>query len=256
MLRVTITVLFALVATKVTAEDLRIGLSDPAVSIESNFVGTQVAVFGSIENPEPLAIERDAYDIVVVMQGPPTQVRVRRKERRFGIWVNGAGQVFDNVPSFYTIASTGPLREVATEESLESLSLGFDKLDVSPLIDADTPRSEEELASFRASLNRLQVADDLFVEEIGGVEFLSDTLFRARLRVPANVPIGHHRARAFLFRDGEFLITRSVLLEVAKSGFEQQTYNLAQRNGLLYGIMAVFIAMATGWLASVVFRKD
>ncbi len=239
------------------AEDLQIGLSDEGVSIESNFAGTDVAVFGAIEGADPLALARDAYDVVVVIQGPPQNVIVRKKERKLGIWVNGNARNFGDVPSFYTLASTSPLSEITTAETLSMLQLGFDNIQMRPV--SPETSGEDVIAEqvvYKQSLSRLRIANELFVEDIGGVDFLSKTLFRARLRVPANIPIGHHRARAYLFRDGEFLITRSVLLEVAKRGFEQQTYNLAHRNGLLYGIMAVLIAVFTGWLASVVFRKD
>ncbi len=258
MLRIVLTALLCSIsATTANAEDLQIGLSDEGVSIESNFAGTDVAVFGAIEGAEPLAIARDAYDIVVVIQGPPQNVVVRKKERKLGIWVNGNSRSFSDVPSFYTVASTGPLSEITTAETLRMLQLGFDNIQMRPSSVSDAGEdSAAEQAVYKESLSRLRVANELFVEDIGGVDFLSKTLFRARLKVPANIPIGHHRARAYLFRDGEFIITRSVLLEVAKSGFEQQTYNLAHRNGLLYGLLAVFIAIFTGWLASVVFRKD
>lgn len=255
----TLTVVLVLLAsaTLATAEDLQIGLSDDGVSIESNFAGTEVAVFGAIEDPDELALARDSYDVVVVIQGPPQAVVVRQKQRWLGIWINGDAQTFNRVPSFYTIASTGPLSEITTSETLKTLQLGFDNIQMRPLTTNDSQEDNVvQQAVYKASLSRLRAANKLFVEDIGGVDFLSPTLFRARLKVPANIPIGHHRARAYLFRDGEFMITRSVLLEVAKRGFEQQTYNLAHRNGLLYGILAVLIAVLTGWLASVIFRKD
>ncbi|MGI9356694.1 MAG: TIGR02186 family protein [Rhizobiaceae bacterium] len=258
ILRMLTTILVFLASVTVAlAEDLQIGLSDDGVSIESNFAGTEVAVFGAIEDPDELALVRNAYDVVVIIQGPPKAVVVRQKQRRFGIWINGAAQTFNRVPSFYTISSTGPLSEITTAETLTMLQLGFDNIQMRPLTKDESQKDDAiQQAVYKESLSRLRVANKLFVEDIGGVDFLSPTLFRARLKVPANIPIGHHRARAYLFRDGEFLITRSVLLEVAKRGFEQQTYNLAHRNGLLYGFLAVLIAIFTGWLASVIFRKD
>ena len=39
-------------------------------------------------------------------------------------------------------------------------------------------------------------------------------------------------------------------------GFEQFVAETARRNGLLYGFITALMAMTTGWLASVIFRKD
>ena len=198
-----LTTIFVFLAsvTVALAEDLQIGLSDDGVSIESNFAGTEVAVFGAIEDPDELALVRNAYDVVVIIQGPPQAVVVRQKQRRFGIWINGAAQTFNRVPSFYTISSTGPLSEITTAETLTMLQLGFDNIQMRPLTTDESQKDEViQQAVYKESLSRLRVANKLFVEDIGGVDFLSPTLFRARLKVPANIPIGHHRARAYLFR--------------------------------------------------------
>jgi hypothetical protein len=44
--------------------------------------------------------------------------------------------------------------------------------------------------------------------------------------------------------------------EVYKSGFEQVVTNAARDHGLLYGLATAMMAIATGWFASVVFRRD
>ncbi len=244
----------AVLLASVRAEaNIQIGLSNESVAITSNFDGADIAIFGSIEDGDPAVLDRKGYDIVVVLEGPPSDVVVRRKERKLGIWVNGEQQRFLEVPSSYSIATTRDLEKIADVKQLRSLKLGFENL---KLVAPEGESAQDFDAVFVESLARLKVSQNLFLERVGGVDFLSPTLFRARLALPANVPIGHHRARAFLFREGQFVTTRSTLLNVQKTGFEQVTYNLAHRNGLLYGIIAVLVAIATGWLASVVFRKD
>lgn len=233
--------------------DVQIGLSSETVEIASNFDGTDIVVFGSIENGDPKLLAEKRYDIVVVLVGPKELVTVRRKQQMFGIWLNGASLSFSDVPSSYSVATTRPLSAIADSSDIKILQIGLDNLSVLPDAKGQT---EDEIAIFRASLSRLKVSQDLYLERIGGVEFLSPTLFKAKLAVPANVPIGKHTARAFLFRDGKFLNAKFAEMQVKKIGFEQFTYDLAHNNGLLYGIIAVLIAIATGWLASVVFSKD
>jgi hypothetical protein len=43
---------------------------------------------------------------------------------------------------------------------------------------------------------------------------------------------------------------------VIKAGFEQYVAEAAANYGLLYGFATMLMALLTGWLASVVFRRD
>lgn len=249
--------LFALLSVANAQEEvkpaIRIGLSDDVVNISSNFDGTDLVIFGSIENADKAILQAGRYDVVVILEGPKEEVTVRRREKTFGIWINGSSLRFGDVPSSYSVATTRPLKEIADTSDVKILRIGLNNLNL--IADPDS-RVIDERETFRASLTRLKEKKKLYLERIGGVRFLSDTLFKARLAVPANVPIGRHTARAFLFQDGKFLNSEFQQLQVRKVGFEQYTYQMAHQNGLLFGIIAVLVAIATGWIASVVFSKD
>ena len=45
--------------------------------------------------------------------------------------------------------------------------------------------------------------DGLYTESAGGVEFLSETLFRTHVPVPAGVTRGQYNVEVYLFRDGD-----------------------------------------------------
>ena len=249
--------LAALLALPAAAESLDIGLSRDAIAITSNFDGTQVTVFGTVAEPEAAALAADApgkgYDIVVTLTGPPQNVTVRRKRRVAGIWANGASQLYVSVPAFYATASTRPLEALTAPEQLALLQIGPENLDFPP---RGLILPEEERRAFTAALVRLRRTGDLFARVDGSVAMLSPTLFRATFHLPANVPVGTHAAQAFLFKDGNYLNSTSRSLLIEKEGFERFAYALAYDYGLLYGLVAVLIAIATGWLASVAFRRD
>ena len=52
------------------------------------------------------------------------------------------------------------------------------------------------------------------------------------------------------------LVRQSAELEVAKSGFEARIAAVAEQRPLAYGIVAALLALAFGWAATVVFRRD
>ena len=52
---------------------------------------------------------------------------MRRKERRFGIWVNTETVTVRQAPSFYAIATTRPLDEILTETERLRYGIGMDQ---------------------------------------------------------------------------------------------------------------------------------
>ncbi|MBZ9678017.1 TIGR02186 family protein [Mesorhizobium sp. ES1-1] len=234
-------------------EGIQIGLSTDNVSITAGFSGADLTIFGSLENPDPLVARQGRYDVIVVLEGPPRPVVVRRKDRVLGVWINLDSEAFENVPMSYSVATTRPLQDITDPNSYRQLSLGASNLYMQPADAGDSPATIEE---FTAALRERKAATGLYSENVGGVQFLSQNLFRATVRLAPNVPVGTHKARAFLFKSGLFIKESSAQLEIRKSGFEQSIFRVAHNYSFLYGIFAISLAMLTGWLGRLVFRKD
>ncbi|MEI8717438.1 TIGR02186 family protein [Mesorhizobium sp. ISC11] len=234
-------------------EGIQIGLSTDNVSITAGFSGADLTIFGSLENPDPLVARQGRYDVIVVLEGPPKPVVVRRKDRVLGVWVNLDSETFENVPVSYSVATTRPLQDITEPNSYKQLSLGASNLYMQPADAGDSPATIEE---FTAALRERKSATGLYSENIGGVQFLSQNLFRATVRLAPNVPVGTHKARAFLFKSGLFIKESSAQLEIRKSGFEQSIFRVAHNYSFLYGVFAISLAMLTGWLGRLIFRRD
>ena len=127
-------------------------------------------------------------------------------------------ETFVNVPVSYSVATTRALQDITDPNNYKQLALGADNLHIEPLDKDGNPATIEE---FETALRERKSAPGLFSVRIGGVEFLSQSLFRASLPLAPNVPVGTHKARAFLFRNGLFIKESSAQLAIVKSGFEQ-----------------------------------
>jgi uncharacterized protein (TIGR02186 family) len=231
---------------------LQIGISVDTVPVSSEFSGQSIAVFGTIEDANEFAQLHNEYGIAIVIRGPDKDVVVRRKERAFGIWVNRQARYYRGVPSFYSVASNRLLKNIAERPVLRGVELGVENITLN-LFSAGTQTFILPAPEFAGSLRRIRLARGLFAENPNGVVFLGSSLFRATMRLPADVPIGRHTVSAYLFRNGELLDIHSDSFEVRKVGLEKLLFAFAHSYGLLYGIFAVLVALATGWLASVVF---
>ncbi len=256
--------LFASVADQGRAETLVADLSKELVAISSNFTGTELLLFGALERdplevlgliarPDQLEARKGRADVVVVVRGPSEEVAVRRKGRVGPIWMNVDKVTFSNVSSFYFLASTGSLEEIAPPALLQRQQIGMHYLSFEA--GSDTARTPETLASFREALIRNKENAHLYQENIGGVRFTGNTLFRATLPIPANVPVGNYSAEVYLIRDGFVVSAQSWPFIVTKIGLERWLYKHAHTNPILYGLGAITLALAAGLGASLAFRK-
>ncbi|MEX3006874.1 TIGR02186 family protein [Hoeflea sp. TYP-13] len=246
-------VLVAAVGVKAANEKLDIGISTNEIAITSDFAGADLIVFGALDNADPLLLQLGQYDIIVALEGPPKETVVRKKDRVFGIWINRYSMRFEPAPASYSISSTLPINRITKEIELSGRTIGIEHIHLTP---AGNVGDGTRVPEFKSALLRLRVEDGLYQSEPVGVEFVSSSLFRATLRLPASIPVGEHRLRAFLFKNNEFVMERNLRLRVVKTGIEQFVFELAHQQAFLYGLLAVGLAMITGWLASVIFRKD
>jgi uncharacterized protein (TIGR02186 family) len=237
------------------AERLVVSLSNHRVAITSNFVGENLVLFGTIE-PEPATSAlRSSYDLVVTVTGPRQTIRTRRKQRVLGIWVNVDAREFVRVPSYLAVLSNRPVTEIASQETLRRLQIGLGNFllpqRIGPDI-ADTVQNDP----FRVAFVRLESQHGLYRESPTSVTYLTPAVFRAAIPLPAEAPVGNYAIDVKLFAAGEMIARTNSALEVTKTGFEQYVADAAQDYGLLYGIVTTLMALLTGWLASVVFRRD
>jgi uncharacterized protein (TIGR02186 family) len=249
--------IFVLLAglTPAAAERLVVSLSNHRVAVTSNFDGEDLVLFGTIEPDAARAPLRPPYDLVVTVTGPRQTLRTRRKERMLGIWVNIDSREFVRVPSYLAVLTNRPVAEIAAPDILRRLQVGIDNFllpqRIGPDI-ADTVRDDP----FRVAFVRLENQHSLYREASTAVTFLTPTVFRAAIPLPADVPTGNFTIEVKLFANGEMVARTGSALEVIKAGFEQYVADAAQDHGLLYGLATSLMALLIGWIGSVVFRRD
>jgi uncharacterized protein (TIGR02186 family) len=242
-------------ATPAAAERLIISVSNHRVMVTSSYTGVDLVLFGSVERDQATVARRGAYDVVVTVTGPRDTERTRRKSRVLGIWVNTESRSFVDVPSYLAVISSKPTEAIADADTLRRLQVGFDDILLPQQIGPDIADVVKE-DPFRQAFVRLKQEHGLYIERENAVTFLTPTLFRAEVPMPANVPFGIYEVDVKLFADGAMVAQSTTALEVIKVGFEQFVADAARDHGLVYGVTTAMLALLTGWFASVVFRRD
>ncbi|MFM8500340.1 MAG: TIGR02186 family protein [Chakrabartia sp.] len=226
-------------------------VSQRKIDIVYSFTGAELLMFGAILYPGG-RVPTEKADIVVVLRGPTQPLIVREKQKLGGlIWVNAQSARFLSTPSYYAIASSRPLDELVDERTAAIYELGVKNLQLSPA----SSEQPETRRRFENGLIDLFSKSKLYDEQQGSVEISNGVLYRARLAIPARVPVGNYVTETFLIKDGRILAVASKEVQIDKSGFERFVAESARQYPLLYGLVAVLLSLLLGWGAAMAFRR-
>ena len=232
-----------------STEQVVAGLSQDAVSITTDFTGSEILIYGAVKR-ETAPPDGGPLGVIVTMQGPSQAVKVRKKERRFGIWMNTSSLVIGAAPDFYAVATSAPLGEMLlpAEDVQHRISI---PLAVRAL---GQPVGVSDATDFTSAFLRLREANGRYRLDEGSVRLIEDTLFRADIALPAALVEGQYKASIFLTRNGHVISEYSAPVGVAKVGLERWLYRLAMERPFWYGLMSLGFAVGAGWAASAAFR--
>jgi len=225
-------------------------ISARSVEIRYSFTGAQLLLFGAILYPGG-RVPRHPADVIVVLKGPVEPILVREKQKIAGIWMNADSNRFRSAPSFYAVASSAPVRKLVDERTAAIYELGLQDLQLSPGGGA-LPEKERR---FEAGLLDLRTRQGLYAEHPHGVEISEGVLYRARISIPSQVPVGTYTAETFLVDNGEVIAAATREIEIGKSGFERWVALAARRHAFLYGLVSVLMSLTLGWAAATAFRR-
>jgi uncharacterized protein (TIGR02186 family) len=225
-------------------------VSQREIQIHYSFAGSELLLFGAILYPGG-QIPTEPAEIAVVVRGPVEPIVVREKQKVAGIWMNAESARFRSAPAFYAVASSRPLTALVEERTAAIYELGLQNLQLSP----GTGANPEENRRFEAGLIDLRKRSSLYFEDPTGVQITDGVLYRARITIPARVPVGSYTAETFLIQNGRVIAGAPRELRVEKFGFERVVAMTAERWALAYGLAAVVISLCLGWAASALFRR-
>ena len=250
LIRALALLLFLPLAIGATEPKLVPDVSQRQIQIRYSFTGAELLLFGAILYPGG-RVPTERVDVAVVVKGPMQPILVREKQKVAGIWMNVEAERFRSAPTFYAVAASRPMSQLVDERTAAIYELGLQNLQLSPGAGA----SPEERQRFEAGLIGLMQRQQLYQEDPRGVEITDGVLYRARINIPARVPVGEYTAETFLIRDGRVLAAAVRDIRIEKLGFERFVAMAADRWSLAYGLVAVAVSLLLGWGASAAFRR-
>ena len=223
-------------------------VSQHEVRVRQGFVGTELLLFGAILDPAGTRAAR-GYDVVVVLKGPSEPIRLREKSRVGGMWVNAASTDFRSAPSFFAVAASRPVKDIVDERTAAIYEFGTSFIQLSPTGEIDPT----EQARFTSGLVDLKRRQGLYQEDMHGVQISGEVLYQARINLPSRVQTGTYTAETFAVANGKVVASAIAEVEVRKVGFERFVEVFAEVQSFFYGLLAVSLSVAMGWVAGRLF---
>lgn len=227
---------------------VKVSLEPSVVSIGALFNGAQITVSGEVPS---------ASEVMIMVRGRNEDLQVRRKGRVLGfLWMNTGNMTFHQVPSLYLLYTSKALDTLAQThpEWWQRLPYGFESLKKETMI--TPPCGEESEGLFREFL-KLKRQEGLYVLHRGEIGYAreqgQERSYEAAVWIPPKVPPGQYEVRVVAFNGGSPVGTSSEYLKVREVGIPARLSSFSMNHGILYGILAVLIAIGAGLLMDMLF---
>ncbi len=218
-------------------------LAAKTIKISTFYNGTTLEVTGSL--PE------DA-DVVLQVSGPRKDVHLKEKGKVAGfLWMNKTDVSLENTPAVYMVYTpAGPSEKFINTE----LGVGYRALVKDISIE---PKTEDKAFIFGEYVKLMEKSGVYAVNE-AAVSYgePNDGLkgFSTTLTIPSKMSAGDYTVEAIAVKEGTAINRTHEDLTLELSGLPAAISSLAFGKPLIFGIMAVFIAIATGLIIGVIFR--
>src|SRR5262252_6277489 len=143
------------------AERLIVSVSNHRVTVTPNYAGEELALFGAVESDASTAKGRNNYDLVVTVSGPRADMVTRRKERRFGIWMNTDYRQFLQVPTYLALFANRPFDQITSPEIARRQQIGLNNVLLTQRVGTDYADVVPDDA-FRSAFIRLRTQRGLY----------------------------------------------------------------------------------------------
>ena len=238
-------IIIALNSFTVFAKDnLVTDLSESTVEISSTFSGADILLFGAYDGQKN-------DDIIVVVSGQKGNVKVDKKEKKFGIWMITESIKFLNVPKYYYIASNRKIEEITNKSEIKKRKLDFNNFELKNN-KIDYKNLDKK---WYEALKRNMKKKQFWKIEENSIKLNKNTLFRKTLSLPSNVSTGMYNVKILHYRKGNLISQEESKIKIDKTGISANIYNVAQNFSAIYGIIAVIVALFFGWFTNFIFRR-
>ena len=226
-----------------SANEAYFDLSEKEIQIQTDFTGKEIIIFGIFQPEE---------DTILAIYGPETDTSVLKKERIGGFWFNTKKVTYKDIPSLFFIASSSPMKNILSNESIIKEKLSFDEL----FTNAVTSRNfvgKKDLNEWDQNLIKIKSEEGLYKKY--KFSNIDDKLFQTRVFFPSKSIPGKYDISVYQIKNKVIVSKKNKIINIKKSGVGEKIYKFAHEESATYGLLSILFAVLSGLLAATIFRR-
>ncbi len=222
-------------------------ISPDHISVNSLYHGSKVVINGETAADK---------EIIIKISSPDIKASLRKKGKAVGmLWMNIGELEFEGVPDVYLIYTTQDINRILSENEQVKYTIGYDAfkrlVDVSPVTDnADKEKWIEEFIRFKEKDNVYGVFSGKIETGATG----DKKTYTLTLDWPYEAPPQEYRVNIYAVKGGAVQDQTESALTVKKVGALKFLSNMAFNNAVVYGVISIIIAIAAGFIVSLIFK--
>ena len=226
------------------AEEIYFDLSEDSIELKTDFNGKEIIIFGLL---------KDDHETLLTIKGPPSKMRIQKKERYFGIWINNQYITYSNIPSLFFLSSSKEINEILPESTLINEDLSFEKILNNKTFDQNFifKNDQEDWNN-----NFVRIKKEQFFYKNFEMKKIKDKLFQTSVFFPPNTIPGIYNVDIYYIKNNTIMSNDQKKIIIKKSGIGNEIYNFANDNAATYGVFVIIFSIFSGFVAATLFRRS
>ena len=218
------------------------------IDIKVQYSGNRIQFFGTIPP--------DSDGVIVKLtskHNPPVKLVMKGKVIIF--WMAVKQFEISGLPFMFKIHASGKIRDLVDNDEIQKYGLSYETLKGRMKLKFLKGKEEsQDRDKIFNGYKKMKEKDSLYRIRENSIEVTKKRLFQHSFLFPDKACEGEYVAQTLVVKSGKIIGTSVDTIKIKKVGLEAWLTHTARENGLLYGIMAVCVAVAAGLFVGYIFK--
>ena len=225
------------------AEEVYFDLSQDNIEIKTDFNGKEIIIFGLL---------KDNHETLLTIKGPPSKMKIQKKDRYLGVWINNKQIIYSNIPTLFFLSSSSEVVKILPSSTLINENLSFEKILKNKTFNQNFIfENNQDLWS----KNFVRIKKKQLLYKEFEMKIFKNKLFQTSVFFPPNTVPGTYNVDIYYIKNNSIINKDQKKIIVKKTGVGSKIYKFAKDNAATYGVFVIIFSILSGLIAATLFRR-